>query len=57
MNVRGLKVVALQDSDGAVWFADDEDPDIFSCLIGDRTMHIDELAGGESQDAQGTAED
>lgn len=45
MNVRGLRVVALMDEHGAIWFNDpDLRPDVFRCTVGDRTLHIDELA-------------
>ncbi len=44
----GLRVLAFhdrnRDSEGATWWREDGEEPIFRCYIGDRVMHIDELA-------------
>jgi hypothetical protein len=46
----GLRVKSLQDRHGDIWWAEDDKPDMFRCSVGDRVMHIDELADGKSND-------
>ena len=41
----GLKVAALMDEDTAVWWRDGAAT--FECTVGDRHLHIDELAEEE----------
>lgn len=41
----GLRVFAVLDRDGAAWWAKPEaGTPVFECTIGDRFLHIDELA-------------
>jgi len=47
----GLHVVAVheRDSDALWWQLDLGRPAVFECTIGDRVMHIDELASGTNE--------
>ena len=41
----GLRVFAVYDRDSdAIWWAEDDRPDVFACSVGDRVLHIDELS-------------
>jgi hypothetical protein len=52
--VTGLRVFAVLDPDGTVWWAKEEAEALtFECTVGDRFLHIDELASG-SPDRKGT---
>jgi hypothetical protein len=43
----GLRVFAVLDGDGTVWWAKGQaETPAFECTIGDRFLHIDELASG-----------
>lgn len=43
--VTGLRVFAVLDQDGTAWWAKPEsETPAFECTIGDRFLHIDELA-------------
>lgn len=43
----GLRVFAVLDRDGTAWWAKQETaPASFECTVGDRVLHIDELAPG-----------
>lgn len=47
--VTGLRVFAVLEPDGTAWWAKPEtetEPPTFECTIGDRILHIDELASG-----------
>lgn len=41
----GLRVFAVLDRDGVAWWTKREaGPHVFECTVGDRALHIDELA-------------
>ncbi len=41
----GLSVAVVHDPvSDALWWAEPDRPDVFVCTVGDRTLHIDELA-------------
>jgi hypothetical protein len=43
--VTGLRVFAVLDPDGTVWWAKvDVEAPTFECTVGDRVLHVDELA-------------
>jgi hypothetical protein len=45
--VTGLRVFAVLDREGTAWWAKEEyETSTFECAIGDRLLHIDELAPG-----------
>lgn len=47
--VTGLRVFAVLDQDGTAWWVKPEtDTPTFECTIGDRFLHIDELAPGDN---------
>lgn len=50
----GLRVFAVLDRDGTVWWAKPgAGAPVFECTVGDRVLHIDELAPGVAPDRFG----
>lgn len=46
----GLRIIAVHDPySDALWWQEADRPDIFTCSVGDRTLHIDELSPTERQ--------
>lgn len=45
MKVNGFTVLALMDEHGDPWWIVEGTEDVYTCIVGDRTMHVTELVG------------